>query len=78
MVFLCVMAEGSSQAPIPCTHLCSDTEKDSCPIVSETTHVNFAEDRPSSGTSSTFCSIFHIGFQHSISSFPKAIWGTQS
>jgi len=38
-------------APIRCTHVCPDTEKDSCPIVSETTHVNFANDRLSSSVS---------------------------
>ena len=36
---------GAAQAPIPCTHLCPDTEKDSCPIVSEPVHVTFANDR---------------------------------
>jgi len=39
------------RAPIPCTHLCPDTEKDSGPIVSETTHVTFANDRLSSPVS---------------------------
>jgi len=39
------------QAPIPCTHLCPDTEKDSCPIVSETTQVTFANNRLSSSVS---------------------------
>jgi len=38
-------------APIPCTHLCPDTKKDSCPIVSETMHVTFANDRLSSPVS---------------------------
>jgi len=38
-------------APIPCTHLCPETEKDSCPIVSNTTHVTFANDRLSSSVS---------------------------
>ena len=38
-------------APIPCMHLCPDTEKNSCPIVSEATHVTFANDRLSSSVS---------------------------
>ena len=45
----CVHGMGASaQAPIPCTHSCPDTKKDFCPIVSETTHVTFPNDRLSS------------------------------
>ena len=39
------LREAGAGASKPCTHLCPDTEKDSCPIVSETTHVTFANDR---------------------------------
>jgi len=36
------------QAPIPCTYLSPDTENDSCPIVSKSVHVTFANDGLSS------------------------------
>jgi len=38
----------SQQAPIPCTYLSSNSENDSCPIVSEPVHLTFASDRLSS------------------------------
>jgi len=42
---LVASTQQSIAAPIPCTHLCPDTVKDSCPFVSETTQVTVANDR---------------------------------